>query len=167
VHLSRGVGARRSGLGRCRGAEVDRSTVDRSPVDVAVSADGRWLVTANETSNSLSVIDIESRKVVQEIACGRRPAAVVFRPISAACWRPRLFGGTACFWFLTPASAARFTRCDWAPNRAGLRWRAMAARPTFACLPPAKWRVVDLTAFKVESQIDRRPLAASLCAFAR
>tara|TARA_B110000263_G_scaffold229885_1_gene223990 strand:- start:152 stop:2026 length:1875 start_codon:yes stop_codon:yes gene_type:complete len=48
----------------------------RSPVDLALSADGTWLVSANETSNSISLIDVESGRVIDELACGENPATV-------------------------------------------------------------------------------------------
>ncbi|MBX3437857.1 MAG: hypothetical protein KF861_10235, partial [Planctomycetaceae bacterium] len=55
-------------------------SVDRSPVDIALSPDGRWLVTANESSDSVSLIRTRDGAVVDEIACGRHPAKVTFCP---------------------------------------------------------------------------------------
>jgi DNA-binding beta-propeller fold protein YncE/mono/diheme cytochrome c family protein len=49
---------------------------DRSPVDLAVTSDERWLVTANETSDSVSLVDLKVGRIVQEIPCGHRPAAI-------------------------------------------------------------------------------------------
>ncbi|MEC7565751.1 MAG: hypothetical protein VX738_08710 [Planctomycetota bacterium] len=51
--------------------------VDRSPVDLALSDDGQWLVTANETSNTISLIDVAQAKVIDEIQCGNHPSAVM------------------------------------------------------------------------------------------
>jgi YVTN family beta-propeller protein len=59
----------------CYAAEVDRS-----PVDLSLSPDGRWLVTANETSDSISLIRTSDGKVIAEAACGDHPAAVEFCP---------------------------------------------------------------------------------------
>jgi YVTN family beta-propeller protein len=53
---------------------------DRSPADVALSPDGRWAVTANRTSDSASLVDLEGGKVVAEVAVGRRPFAVAVSP---------------------------------------------------------------------------------------
>lgn len=53
---------------------------DRSPVDLAITTDECWLLTANETADSVSLVDLERGKLVQEIPCGRRPAAVVLTP---------------------------------------------------------------------------------------
>src|SRR5437763_681438 len=48
----------------------------RSPVDVAVLPDGRHALTANQTSDSVSLIDLVEGKVLAEQTCGRQPAAV-------------------------------------------------------------------------------------------
>ena len=55
---------------------------DRSPVDLAVSPDETWLVTANETSDTVSLISATERRVVDEVNCGRRPADVEIGPDS-------------------------------------------------------------------------------------
>ena len=53
---------------------------DRSPVDLAITPDGRWLITANETSNSVSLVNVASGQLVDEIACGSHPADVEITP---------------------------------------------------------------------------------------
>jgi YVTN family beta-propeller protein len=50
--------------------------VDRSPSDLALSADGRWAVTANTTSDTASLVDLQTGKVAAEAAVGKRPFAV-------------------------------------------------------------------------------------------
>ncbi len=49
---------------------------DRSPVDVALTPDGRWLLTVNQTSDSVSLVRVDDGAVVAEIACGRHPSAI-------------------------------------------------------------------------------------------
>lgn len=53
---------------------------DRSPVDLAATPDGRFLLTANQGANSISMIDLHSGKVLQEVPCGDRPSAVAIDP---------------------------------------------------------------------------------------
>ena len=53
---------------------------DRSPVDLAITPDGRWLITANETSNSVSLVNVASGQLVDEMACGNHPADVEITP---------------------------------------------------------------------------------------
>jgi YVTN family beta-propeller protein len=49
---------------------------DRSPVDLVLSADEQWAITANETSASLSVVDLASGRVAIEVPCGAHPSTV-------------------------------------------------------------------------------------------
>ena len=53
---------------------------NRSPVDLALSPDGRWLVTVNETSDSVSLIRTGDQQVVDEMTCGRHPADIEICP---------------------------------------------------------------------------------------
>ena len=48
----------------------------RSPYDLAVLPDGRRVLTANQTADSVSLVDVVAGKVLSEQLCGRRPAAV-------------------------------------------------------------------------------------------
>ncbi len=50
----------------------------RSPVDVAIQPDGGLALTANETSGTVSLIDLANRRVAKEIPIGKRPTAVAF-----------------------------------------------------------------------------------------
>lgn len=56
------------------------AATDRSPVDLARSPDGRWIVTANQTSNSLSLVDVDHQRVVDEVPCGLHPVDIEFTP---------------------------------------------------------------------------------------
>ncbi len=60
--------------------DVISATVDRSPVDLASSPDERWIVTANQTSDSVSLIQASDGTVVDEIACGSHPVDIEFTP---------------------------------------------------------------------------------------
>lgn len=62
------------------GSPVASIAGDRSPVDLAISLDSKWIVTANETSNSASLIRLSDRSVVDEIAIGDHPANITFTP---------------------------------------------------------------------------------------
>ncbi len=56
--------------------------IDRSPIDLALSPDGKYLVTANRTADSVSLISVAERRVVDELSVGRKPTAVAFTPES-------------------------------------------------------------------------------------
>lgn len=53
---------------------------DRSPTDLALSADGRFALTANATSNTVSLIDLQKARVLAETPVGRRPFCVALAP---------------------------------------------------------------------------------------
>jgi YVTN family beta-propeller protein len=48
----------------------------RSPIALALSADGSRLLTANQTSGTVSLIDTKSARVLDEVATGEKPAGV-------------------------------------------------------------------------------------------
>jgi DNA-binding beta-propeller fold protein YncE len=48
----------------------------RSPIDLCVLPGGKRIVTANHTSDSVSLVDLDARKVLVEKPCGHKPAAV-------------------------------------------------------------------------------------------
>ncbi len=54
-----------------------RREAHRSPVDLVLTHDGQYLLTANQTSDSVSLVRLADRKVVQELSCGRFPSAIV------------------------------------------------------------------------------------------
>jgi len=48
----------------------------RSPIDIALLADGGLAVVANHGADSVSLVDLEQGKALAEKACGRKPVAV-------------------------------------------------------------------------------------------
>lgn len=59
---------------------VPQEEPHRSPSDLALSKDGRWVVTANTTSHSASLVDLEKGELVAEAAVGKRPYSVALTP---------------------------------------------------------------------------------------
>jgi YVTN family beta-propeller protein len=53
--------------------------LDRSPGDLALSPDGRWALTANRTSASVSLVDLAEGKVAAEVEAGRHPYGIDWR----------------------------------------------------------------------------------------
>jgi len=51
-------------------------SIARSPIDLVLTPDNRFLVTANQSSDSISLVDIADRHVVAEVFAGDHPAAV-------------------------------------------------------------------------------------------
>jgi DNA-binding beta-propeller fold protein YncE len=50
--------------------------MDRSPVDLVLSPDEHFLVTVNQTADTVSLVDLAEGKVVCEVPCGHHPSAV-------------------------------------------------------------------------------------------
>ncbi|MFT3882325.1 MAG: YncE family protein [Gemmatales bacterium] len=50
-----------------------QEVLDRSPVDCVLTPNERFLISTNQTSGTLSVVDLGKRQVVQEIKCGEYP----------------------------------------------------------------------------------------------
>jgi DNA-binding beta-propeller fold protein YncE len=54
--------------------------LDRSPVDLVLAPDGSWLVTANQTSHSASLVRTSDGRVLDEIQVGPHPTAMAVTP---------------------------------------------------------------------------------------
>ena len=53
---------------------------NRSPVDLVLSNDGDWLATVNQTSNSVSLVDVVRGTVSDEISVGHHPISICLHP---------------------------------------------------------------------------------------
>lgn len=71
-----------------------RDEVDRSPVDVALTRDERWLFAANQTSSTVSVVEVAAGRVVDEVACGRRPSSLALSPDERRLYVTGTYSGT-------------------------------------------------------------------------
>jgi DNA-binding beta-propeller fold protein YncE len=56
------------------------NVVDRSPVDLVIGPEGRWLVTANQTSHTASLVRTSDGAVLGEVPVGRRPTVMALCP---------------------------------------------------------------------------------------
>lgn len=62
------------------GARRPQPPSDRSPVDIAFTPDERFLLTANQSSNSVSLVEVASGAIAAERPCGERPAGLAVAP---------------------------------------------------------------------------------------
>ena len=60
----------------CLASAQSAENSDRSPVSLAVFQGGKRLVTANQTSGSVSLVDTTTRKVLHELPTGDKPAGI-------------------------------------------------------------------------------------------
>ncbi len=75
---------------------------DRSPLGLAVSADGRWAVTANATADTASLVDLEEGAVTAEVPVRGRPFAVALSPDGKRAVVTSLLGGSITVLDLAP-----------------------------------------------------------------
>jgi len=61
---------------RASSVEPTAPVTDRSPVDVVLTPDEQYFVTANQTSGTVSLVHCESGDIKAELACGRKPTAL-------------------------------------------------------------------------------------------
>ncbi len=61
-------------------AAPSKREVDRSPIDLALTPDGRYALTANQSSGTVSLIDIVAGTVATELPCGERPSGLAVSP---------------------------------------------------------------------------------------
>ncbi len=69
------------------------SEPDRSPVDLAVAPDESWLVTANQTSGSISLVSLVTDRVLTEVACGASPSSIAISPDGGRVLVTAAYGG--------------------------------------------------------------------------
>jgi DNA-binding beta-propeller fold protein YncE len=58
----------------------EKAEADRSPVDLVLTRDGRWLLTCNQTSGTVSLIETATGKIAAEVPCGEKAAALCLTP---------------------------------------------------------------------------------------
>ena len=95
---------------------------DRSPVDLAISADETLMVVANQTVGTLSLVDLEQGKVIDETPCGKHTAAVALSPDETLVLATAQYSGDLCFFELTgrrlrPAGRGVRQNCARRPKR--------------------------------------------------
>src|SRR3954470_21532948 len=60
--------------------EPTRLPLDYSPVDLVLTSDESRAVTANQTANSIALVDLANGKILSEAPCGDRPTNVAITP---------------------------------------------------------------------------------------
>ncbi len=134
--------------------------VDRSPVDLVLTPDETRALTANQTSNTVSLIDLAAGKVLAEVPCGDRPSGVALTPDGRHVLVTATFSGE-----LTVLALAddRLTRVG--SVRLGFEPRGVTISPDgklayVALTTAAAIAVVDIEQLPSAGSHRRRPLAA-------
>ena len=69
-------------------ALLDSVATGDHPTDMAMTANGKWLYTADANSNSVTVIDVRSRKVVETLHTALSPDAPIGSTTNSVCLSP-------------------------------------------------------------------------------
>src|SRR5438445_13816209 len=84
-------------LALCQPSTASPPDRHRSPIDLAVLPGGRFALTANHTSDSVSLLDLTQGKVIAEQRCGQKPAAVACSRDGKSIAVSDLWSGTVSF----------------------------------------------------------------------
>jgi len=131
----------------------EKATPDRSPVDLVLTPDEQFLITANQTSHTISLVKLASGEVVSELPCGERPSAVMLTPDSKRVLVSATFGGE-----LRSFTLENGTLKVAQTLKLGFEPRGIAVSPdgklAYVALTTAHAiAVVDLTTFQLVEQI--------------
>jgi YVTN family beta-propeller protein len=132
----------------------DPPSPDRSPVDLAFTPDGQFLLTANQTADTVSLVRLDTGAVAAEVPCGRRPAAVAVTPDGGRVLATTSFGGELVVFdrhneHLTRAGAVRL---GFEPH--GVAVAPDGKRAYVALASAGAVAVVDLDALKEVARIE-------------
>jgi YVTN family beta-propeller protein len=135
-------------------AEKTTAETDRSPVDLLLTSDGKRLLTVNQTSGTVSLIEIDSGKVVSEIAVGAKPSALALTPDGRGVVVTNTFSGDVALLGLTDGKLTPKGKI-----KVGFEPRGVAVAPdgkrAYVALTTAhQIAVLDLAGQKVASKID-------------
>ncbi|MCE9607569.1 MAG: beta-propeller fold lactonase family protein [Planctomycetia bacterium] len=134
--------------------------LDRSPVDLQLTSDERYLVTANQSSNSLSLVDVAAGRVVAEVPCGEHPTSLAMLPggrrVLVAC----MYSGTVELYEIAaplltkPAGLKQVGTIDVGMHPAGLAVAPGGAKAYVSLSASAQVAELDLKKMELTKKID-------------
>lgn len=128
--------------------------IDRSPVDLVLTSDERYLITANQTSASLSLVDIPSGRVVQEVPCGEHPTALALAPDGKRVLVSCAYTGTVEAFEVSPTGLTKAATFDVGFYPYGIAITADGRRALVAQTDAAAIVELDLASGKILRKID-------------
>ncbi len=135
-------------------SEAGDGELDRSPVDLALSPDGRWLVTANQIANTVSLIDTNSGELVGEVPCGEYPVDIAFTPDGSQILLTAQWQGTLQSFEIADGKLVHSGDLDLGFDPAGIAITSDGKRAYVGQVADAKVAVVDLQEFSVVRRIE-------------
>ena len=103
-----------SGSVYCPALAVEKQvSLDRSPVDCVLTPDERYLISANQTSGTLSVINLASKAVIHEVPCGEHTSALAISPNGKRLLASATFSHEVTAYDVSPEGKLNETRRVW------------------------------------------------------
>ncbi|MBS0210051.1 MAG: hypothetical protein JSS27_13970 [Planctomycetes bacterium] len=128
--------------------------VDRSPVDLVLTADERFLITANQTSSTLSLIDVASGKVIDEAPCDEYPRALCLAPGKARVLVSCAYAGTVEIFDIIERRLQHAGQIQVGYHPYGVAVSPDGRQAYVAMEAAAKVAIIDLVSRQVARQID-------------
>ncbi len=133
---------------------ADRSDRDRSPVDVVVTSDGNWLISVNQTSDTISLVRLSDGVVVSEAPCGRHPAAIALTPDGRRALVSATYSGELAVFDIEAGRLRRTGSIQLGFEPRGIAISPDATLAYVALTASNEVAVVDLAALKVLARIE-------------
>jgi YVTN family beta-propeller protein len=127
---------------------------DRSPIDLAVTADGRYALTANATSDTVSLVDLEAGKVLAETPVGKRPFCVALTKDGARGLVSNQWSNTVTLLAVSPTALRATTTLPIGDEPRGVAIAADGSRAFVALAGEDAVAVVDMQAAKVLKKVE-------------
>jgi YVTN family beta-propeller protein len=102
----------------------EAETPHRSPIALALSADGTRLITANQTADSVSLVDPVAGKVLAELTTGEKPAGVAISADGRRAAVTHWYGYDLCILEVGPDSLKSLGRVEVGPEPRGVAMTA-------------------------------------------
>lgn len=135
-------------------ATLRSAEVDRSPVDLVLTPGEQYLITANQTSASLSLVDVAAGRVVAETPCGAHPTALALLPDGKRLLVSCAYAGTVEAFDVSPSGLKKVATVDVGFYPYGLAVTADGKRAYVAQTDAAAVVELDLTTWKTGRSIE-------------
>ena len=135
-------------------SDVGTAPIDRSPVDLDISPSGEWIVTANQTSGSISLIRASDGTLVDEEPCGKHPSCITFAGDDPTILVTNTWSGDLAVFKIADERLERVTSIPIGFHPCGIAVNQNGDRAFIGLVASAQVAEVDLTANRVVRRID-------------